>query len=376
MRITFLLPNYSHLPVGGFKVVYEYANRLQDRGHRVTVVHPRSVERQKGAAWLLKNWFWWPNQVRRRDGTLVPWFPMHRDVKLRMVPDLRSAFVPRGDAIIATAYQTAEWLNTYSPAHGRKYYLIQHYETWAGSNARVNATWRMPLRKLVIARWLVDVACELGVVDDVDYVPNGLDLGRFRIFRPIDSRPRRIGMLHHSYPWKGTAIGQAALERVRQAAPDVDVVYFGVMPRPDDVPEWVTYICNPHPEQLAELYNSCAIFLSASWTEGWGLPPAEAMACGCAVVSADNGGIRDYAIHDRTALLAPPKDPQALAESIMRLLNDDSLRRTLAHAGHEQVQVFTWDAAVTRLENALNLHYQPNALDNSLDVGEFVAGHK
>jgi hypothetical protein len=43
MRITFILPMFLASPSGGFRIVYEYANRLQQRGHRVTLVHPRSL---------------------------------------------------------------------------------------------------------------------------------------------------------------------------------------------------------------------------------------------------------------------------------------------------------------------------------------------
>jgi len=44
MRITFLMPGYMWTPSGGYRVIYEYANRLVDRGHHVTVVHPRRLK--------------------------------------------------------------------------------------------------------------------------------------------------------------------------------------------------------------------------------------------------------------------------------------------------------------------------------------------
>src|SRR5687768_12298160 len=48
MRINFLLPFYPKLPIGGFKVHYEYANRLAERGHSVSVLHPCTVEEPTG----------------------------------------------------------------------------------------------------------------------------------------------------------------------------------------------------------------------------------------------------------------------------------------------------------------------------------------
>jgi len=97
-------------------------------------------------------------------------------------------------------------------------------------------------------------------------------------------------------------------------------------------------------------------YLSPNWAEGWHLPPAEAMACGCAVVSTDIGGVRDYAEHEKTALLSPPGDPEALTKNLLRLLEDDNLRIQLAKAGHKRIQEFTWDRSTDLLEQFLIQH--------------------
>jgi len=65
------------------------------------------------------------------------------------------------------------------------------------------------------------------------------------------------------------------------------------------------------------------------------------MACGCGVVATDSGGIREYAEHEKTALLSPPRDPEALAKNLLCLLEDDNLRIQLAEAGHKHIQEFT-----------------------------------
>lgn len=74
------------------------------------------------------------------------------------------------------------------------------------------------------------------------------------------------------------------------------------------------------------------------------------MACGCSVVSTDNGGVNDYAVHGKTALISPPKDPESLAENLLRVLSDDKLRIKLAQAGHQKIQEFTWKKATDELE--------------------------
>src|SRR5262245_8302823 len=343
---------YLSRPAGGFKVVYEYANRLQARGHRVTVVHPRSLDPQPGAWQKLKS-ILWPYKVKWRDRGVVPWLAMRPKVRLSLVADLGEKFIPDGDAIFATAYQTAFHVAGYGASKGRKFYLIQHHETWLGPEKEVNRTWRLPLHKIVIARWLMRLAQEFGANRDVSYIPNGIDFSSFNLVTPITARPKRVAMLAHPFVWKGMADGLTALEMVRAQAPDLEATVFGAHSRPPDLPAWIEYVENPTPDKLMSLYNSCAVFLHTSWSEGWGLPPAEAMACGCAVVAAANLGVQDFAEHEITALLAPIKQPEAVARKLLRIVRDDGLRLRIAQVGHQRVQQYTWERAVDAMEALL-----------------------
>jgi glycosyltransferase involved in cell wall biosynthesis len=161
-------------------------------------------------------------------------------------------------------------------------------------------------------------------------------------------------MLYHAVPIKGAADGIRALELVREMSPEIRAVLFGVFPRPKWLPRWIEYRCDPPQEELVgSVYNRSSIYMSPSWTEGFGLPSAEAMACGCALVSTDSGGVRDFAEHGNTALLSPPKHPEELAKNILRLLEHDELRIRLANAGHECIQKFTWERSGALLEQAI-----------------------
>ena len=84
----------------------------------------------------------------------------------------------------------------------------------------------------------------------------------------------------------------------------------------------------------------------------------EAMACKCALVTTDNGGCRDYAIHEKTALVSPPKDPGKLAQNLIRFLEDEELLRTVAQNGYEFVRQFTWDKAVDKMEKVFQKELQ------------------
>jgi glycosyltransferase involved in cell wall biosynthesis len=101
------------------------------------------------------------------------------------------------------------------------------------------------------------------------------------------------------------------------------------------------------------LLNDCSIFVLPSHYEAWGLPAVEAMACGAALVTYDNGGSRDYAIDGETAIVARPRTPDALASAIARLLTNDQLRARVAEAGRRHVMRYQWEPAAQALEKCL-----------------------
>jgi len=354
MNITFILPFDGRRPVGGFKVVYEYANRLVEMGHQVTLIHPAGLYLGVGKNdWWLRNITKYFLFLPTRHDLPKRWFDLDSRVDVRWVPSLSKCFIPHADVIIATAWETAEWVASYRQDRGRKFYLLQHLEDWSADRERVLNTWKLPLRKIVISRWLGDLANSLD--ESSEYIPNGLDFNTFGVDTdPAKRNPNNILMLHHPLEWKGTKEGLAAIEQVRAAGQSVKLTMFGVaMPKPGELPDWVRFEQLPTKARLRELYNEAAIFVSPSWAEGWALPPAEAMQCGCATVLTDIGG-HEYAIQGKTSLLSEPKDSAAMAHNIVTLLKDNDLRIRLAKSGVEEIAQYTWARAASALETILS----------------------
>jgi glycosyltransferase involved in cell wall biosynthesis len=77
------------------------------------------------------------------------------------------------------------------------------------------------------------------------------------------------------------------------------------------------------------------------------------MACGCALVTTDSLGVREYALHEKTALISEPKNPEKLSHNIIRMLRDNDLRISLAESGHKFIKNFTWEKAVNEFEKVL-----------------------
>jgi glycosyltransferase involved in cell wall biosynthesis len=357
LRITFLLPLPGTNPVGGFKVVYEYANYLAKQGHRVSIVHPAIFRIDlplfrlplKTALRTVRDY------VRKKfNGEFKPasWFAVLPAVRLLWVWSLAARNVPDGDVVIATAWETAEWAQTYPESKGKKFYLIQHLETWSGPEERVFDTWKAPLEKIVIASWLQEIAEGFG--QTAHLIHNGLDFERFSLTNPQASRdPHRLLMMFHTVDWKGSADGLAAFEIARKQEPELQLTLFSVVPPPETLPAGVEYFHNPPQKVLRDLYNNASIFVLPSWAEGFPLPPAEALQCGAAIVVTDIGGTKPFAIHEQTALRTPVKDPEAMAATILRLVRDQEFRLRLAQDGHAFIQQFTWEKAGASFEAVL-----------------------
>jgi glycosyltransferase involved in cell wall biosynthesis len=349
MRINFILPGPGNAPVGGFKIAYEYANRLAARGHRVTVAHQalRRLDRSRRYRYWRMLRYW----ERRLTRSWRPdkWFELRSDVNVLWVPMPNSRNVPVGDVVVATSWETAENVVDYPADRGLKFYLIQHIEDWSGPRVRVEQTWRLPLRKIVISHWLKEAIENIG--EDSILIPNGLDSHEFGIdILPAKRYPKHLVMPWSEIEWKGSRDGLDAVKLVFQEHPDLQLDLFGVGYSPKGLQNWMSYYRNPSRTKLRALYNKAAIFVGPSWSEGWGLPPCEAMLSGAAAAITDNPGHREFSVHEVNALMSPPKHPEKLAENIIRLLNDHELRLQLAVKGAEDIRAFDWERSVLSME--------------------------
>lgn len=95
--------------------------------------------------------------------------------------------------------------------------------------------------------------------------------------------------------------------------------------------------------QLRALYEAASCFVFPSFYEGFGLPPLEAMACGCPVVVARSASMPE--VCGDAALYCDPHDPTTLAVVLRQLLGSESLRAQLRAAGAARAALFTWARA-------------------------------
>jgi len=349
LKISFILPGLIKIPIGGVKVVYRHVEELAKLGHKVIILSPGREGnhfRHLLKAGVIKMRDFW-HKVENK-----PYYDTPPGVEHHIILSPSPEHIPDGDAIIATGWQTAHWVDSFPAEKGTKFYFIQNYETYLGNERIINRTWKLPLKKIVIAQWLKQTAKKMG---ETAYgpIPNAIAPEEFYVTNPIEDRPLKISMLYHRLPIKGARDGISVLENVKESNSNLKATIFASRKLSITIPDWISVDIRPTVEHLREIYNSSSIFLHPSRREGWPLPPAESMMCGCAVVAAANEGIQEYITHNESGLLSPIGDVDATVENIQYLLDNPGERVRIARMGQERINEFSWEKSAKQFEEIL-----------------------
>ena len=98
-------------------------------------------------------------------------------------------------------------------------------------------------------------------------------------------------------------------------------------------------------ELLPGLMSGAIAFVYPSYYEGFGLPPLEAMACGTATLTGDRACLPE--IVGEGALKVDPFCVEAIADGVLRLVEDEDLRATLSKLGQRQAAMYSWSKAAS-----------------------------
>ena len=361
MKINFLVPTLGL--TGGMKVIFQHANNLEKFGHEIAIICPLVLNKDaalkekiigvvKAIKYLLLKIF---------GRTRVKWFKLDKKIKIFRPFDLSFKNVPKADITIATANETADWLIDYPFDRGEKFYFIQDYENWTRSLEKVDATYKMPLKKIVISSQLKELIENKFQEKVYGLVPNGINLNCFYNNHKTFNKDKRILMMYHVLEKKGFKEGLKAFKIVKEKYPEINLTVFGAYKYKNNSD--FNYYYQPKIDGLRKLYCDCDIFVWPSREEGYGLPPMEAMACGCAVISTDTGAIREYAIDGQTVIIVPSNNSEILAQKIIELIEDEDKLKNLSANAQEKIKEFSLDKSSSILENILkqNINYDKNS---------------
>jgi glycosyltransferase involved in cell wall biosynthesis len=170
-----------------------------------------------------------------------------------------------------------------------------------------------------------------------------------------DEAKVNICVVARKHPWKGFADFVIALNNIKNTLPSDNIYLISH----DDLSEFdltgMELIKPKNDQEIAYYMNISQIFISTSWWEGFGLPPLEAMACGCGVILTDAGGVNEYAIPNENCLMYTPKDIQKLQENILRLAAKKELRDYLSINSQNQAKKFSWSKSTDQFLKALDV---------------------
>jgi glycosyltransferase involved in cell wall biosynthesis len=354
MKITFLLP-----PVdlsGGNRVISLHAKWLQERSHEVTLVTtPPAPPRWREQVRSMLKGQGWINRPRvsasHFDG--LP-------IRLKVLEKARAIGpqdVPDADVVIATWWETAEWVQQLPPQKGAKVHFIQGHELFDYLPIdRVAGTWRLPLHKIVVSQWLADIARDRYGAELADLVPNAVDCEQFHApLRDKQVRPT-VGMLYSPMQCKGADLALQAIELARRQLPELAVVALGSHPQSSELalPSDARYFRSPAQDKIREVYAQCDAWLFASRSEGFGLPIVEAMACRTPVIGVPAGAAPEL-LGDGAGRLVQAENPQDMARAIVEVCTMASQQwRELSRRAHERVSTYTWDDASRLFEASLH----------------------
>jgi glycosyltransferase involved in cell wall biosynthesis len=246
-------------------------------------------------------------------------------------------------------------------------YSPKLFGQWAASARTRRTVWRAEKVITVSAFSADDIAERYGLPRErIAVVPNGVS----EEFRPVldpaafGRLRRRIGLLEVPFilfvggadPRKNhQALARAVATRARELNEYYLVLVGDVVHRFGDLRRTVAEyrlgsraVCPGRLgfEELRLLYSYADLFVFPSLYEGFGMPVLEAMACGAPVITSTTTALPEVA--GDAALLVDPTNPEAVAEAMVRVLHDQTLRASLREKGFQRARQFTWEQAAQK----------------------------
>jgi len=353
LKINYMI--FSTPKTGGVRVLFNFMNELAKLGHEVTLT-----------TLYYTNWFPFSKDIKIISATkfysgyiyLLSKLNKNRNLiyRVEMIKKLMD-MSPKADVHVATFSPSAYAASWKSVDGSTPFYHIQHFETIMFDDPIMKKfvydTYFLPIYKVVNSSWLQR---KIASVTGIEY-PIVYNAVEHDIFHPRNA-PKGDGKVINIVAlgkggWKNAMGIYKAYDLVRKKIPDKKIIlhFYGSKP-PKGINfdnKNVIFHKNLTDEQLAILYSNSDIQITFSTYESFPLPPLEAMASGCAVITTPYG-TEDFAIDNYNALIVEPSNIEMLAEKISLLIEDEALRKRLIENGLKTASKFTYSQQVKILE--------------------------
>ena len=199
----------------------------------------------------------------------------------------------------------------------------------------------------------------------ISVIYNGID---HSIFKPYD-----VKILDNPYilyvgserPRKNLSRLFEAFAKVKGEFPELRLVKAGAVGRSEEyrrnvmrkldslgITREVIFVEHTSGLDLAHYYSSASLLAYPTLYEGFGLPPLEAMACGCPVVTSNTSSLPE--VVGKAGIMVDPYDVDGLAQAMKQVLTDDKLRDDMVGKGLEQAKRFSWEETARKTQEVYN----------------------
>jgi glycosyltransferase involved in cell wall biosynthesis len=200
--------------------------------------------------------------------------------------------------------------------------------------------------------------------EKIHHIPDGVDNRKFHPvldpLRPSYLHPEDKVVLYvgSEEPRKNISVVLRALKDLTREIPEVKLIKAGGsggdMFRQQcideinrlDLAKNVIFTGEVSDVELLALFNIADVFVFPSLIEGFGLPPLEAMACGCPVIASDRTSLPEV-IGD-AGILLDPEDPVVWRNAMFRILDEPATRETMRQKSLRQAAMFSWDSCAMK----------------------------
>lgn len=377
MKICFVTTNFPrYLGDSEAPYVSDAVQAVSRHGHQVRVIAQHwpggpTRERMDGIE-VIRPRYWWPEswEILRREGGGLPiawkesWLARLQMIPFLLVHTLAVARYTRGYDVIHAQWTLSggvAWLSRFIhhcpivvTLHGSD--VFQVASGWLGSPLTCRVL-RGCDRIIAVSQALADVAARVGISPaSITIIPDGVDLTRFvpmpgarePLILYVGSLIKRKGIIYlleamsqisHRYPSLHLTIVGDGVERPLLEKTSSEL---GLQGR-------VTFTGSQTTEQVRQWMQRARLFVLPSVEEGLGVVLLESLACGTPIVATQVGGIPEV-VTPGVGMLVPPASPDALAEAIGSLIDDNEKWTVMSHDARKRVeQHFGWDQVAAQL---------------------------
>lgn len=314
---------------GGSKIILEHANKLSNRGHKITLIS---------------------------HDTRPDWFPLEKKVQFIQVPweEILCEQIPKETDVIVATY----WREIYECVEQRiapVVYFEQGDFHLFDLEKLDKRTYDYINKQLKTINFIYTVSSfakkKLHEIYDVDatVIPNAVD---DKVFYYKPHKENAIPNI--------TIIGseEAKFKRIQNIIDALNIIKQNgykfnlnwITPTEPKKNKDLKPIINPPQIVIGNTLRKTDIYICASMYESFCLPVLEAMTCGAAIITTDNGGNMDFIKPNKNALIIEKDNINDIVQKVEKILNSKELKNSLVKNGVEESAQFSWTTTINKVE--------------------------